>query len=188
MSSPQQLNVMLLKIFDQMLPWAKLPLLLLLEMVVGISGAQADCSPFELKNFYSCMADHVNTAHQPNGPRDKTTKMWARVEVSTVWHLDIRLAEYNMLSMCEIFRSITKTTGDKHQLITQVDHKATQTKIGMGHVSDEGCGCCENDDENVAPLCVKLLQQGLGTLLGWSERTLAKHVCQRSQWTVGLHP
>jgi hypothetical protein len=42
-----------------------------------------------------------------------------------VRNLDLRLAACNYMSMWEVLRGVTVSTGDRHRLIIQVDHNAT---------------------------------------------------------------
>ena len=58
--------------------------------------------------------------------------------MSTIKDLDLRLPSCDGKSMWEILRSMVVSTGDRHRLIIQVDHKATdpETVVANCRVRD----------------------------------------------------
>jgi hypothetical protein len=94
--------MMMFAIWSHLLPMNQLPQCLFANVVVDISGPNADPNPLRDRSFQKGMTDPLDVAFKPSEGDTKRHKSFAKVEVNTIRDLDQQLPECDNKSMREM--------------------------------------------------------------------------------------
>ena len=130
--------------------------------------------------------DHLDIAFKPGQGDNKRTKCFATVEVKTIRNLDMRVAECDNKSQREMLRGVLSTTGARHRLVTQCDHKVEDPETVVVTCRARDLGKVQVLMKRWAFFVTRHYKERLGIFQGQSARSPDENICQRCQLSVDL--